>query len=146
VRRLPDIEEAVPAAPVGEQAATAEAIPVLVFDAASGTFQSQLNAPASGATSGTLLNVEAFNTSSTRRKPARKNPTADDTGLIDWYHALGTQAVSSGIFHNGTADWWDTLPASRAQGTDLLQQARRKRGAGRLANLVQSVLSWGQNK
>jgi hypothetical protein len=146
VRHLPDVEETVPTAPVGEQAATADAIPMLVFDAAYGTFQPQLNAPASVATNGVLLDVGAFNTSSTHRKAGRWSHGQDNAGLIDWDTALRAQAVSSGIFHNSADDWRDTPPGSHGQGTGLFQQARRKRGAGRLASLVQSVLSWGQNK
>jgi hypothetical protein len=119
---------------------------MLVFDAAYGTFQPHLNAPASVATNGVLLDVGAFNTSSTHRKAGRWSHGQDNAGLIDWDTALRAQAVSSGIFHNSADDWRDTPPGSHGQGTGLFQQARRKRGAGRLASLVQSVLSWGQNK
>ena len=124
--------------------AASQPTPVLVFDEAAGAFQSQRYAPASGATSGSRLNVEAFNTS-TRRKPARQSSTLGDADVIEWYKTLGTQVVSSMVAQNSAVDWY-IPPSLRTQDTGWPQPAGRKRGLSMLSSFVKSVLSWGQNK
>ena len=124
--------------------ATSQPTQALVFDEASGAFQSQHHAPASGATHGSLLNVAAFNTS-TRRKPARQSSTLGDADVIEWYKTLGTQVVSSMVAQNSAVDWY-IPPSLRTQDTGWPQPAGRKRGLSMLSSLVKSVLRWGQNK